>query len=283
MKSIDLCNQMENDFRLSICSDNWSEMDMNEYVTNQYRERYMGLISDNSDSINYAYTAVFPSKIVLEKIVADNRREALLFLHHPMQWVMPDIPVFTDIPKDYLRKLKERNISIYNLHVPLDANGEFGTTYNFAKAVGIGMTDEFYEYHGVNVGIIGTTECQTITLLMQRFESAVGHEVVLYPYGAETIKDNRVALVAGGGNDAAVYPGLRERGINTYLTGIMNMKTGYQPSIDGHNSAKENGINVLAGTHYSTEKFACMKMVEYFSRLGISGEFIPDIPCLDDM
>ena len=62
---------MENDFRLSICSDNWSEMDMNEYVTNQYRERYMGLISDNSDSINYAYTAVFPSKIVLEKIIAD--------------------------------------------------------------------------------------------------------------------------------------------------------------------------------------------------------------------
>jgi hypothetical protein len=66
MKSIDLYNQMENDFRLSICNDNWSEMDMNEYVTNQYRERYMGLISDNSVSINYAYTAVFPSKIVLE-------------------------------------------------------------------------------------------------------------------------------------------------------------------------------------------------------------------------
>jgi hypothetical protein len=59
MKSIDLYNQMESDFRLSICSDNWSEMDMSEYVTNQYRERYMGLISDNSDSINYAYTAVF--------------------------------------------------------------------------------------------------------------------------------------------------------------------------------------------------------------------------------
>jgi len=274
---------MEIDFRLSICSDDWSNMSMNELITDQYRERYMGLLSDNTNEINYVYTAVFPSLDVLNKIIADNRRKALLFLHHPMQWVMPAIPVFTDIPIKHLRELKERNISIYNLHVPLDANGEFGTTFNFAKAVGISMTDEFCEYYGVNVGVIGTTECQTITQLKQRFETAVGHEVTLYPYGDEVIKESKVALVAGGGNDAETYPLLRDRGINTFLTGIMNMKTGHQPSIDGHNSAKENGINVLAGTHYSTEKFACIKMVEYFSRLGISGEFISDTPCLDDM
>ena len=58
---------------------------------------------------------------------------------------------------------------------------------------------------------------------------------------------------------------------------------GYQPAVDGHISAKENGVNILAGTHYSTEKFACMKMVEYFSRLGVPGEFIPDLPCMEDM
>jgi len=242
MNANELYNLMETDFHLSVCRDDWSNMDMNELIADQYRERYMGLVTDNTDTISYVYTAVFPSQDVLKKILDDERSGALLFVHHPMQWVMPKIPVFDDIPKASLRQLKERKISIYNLHVPLDANGEFGTTFNFAKAVGISMTDEFCEYYGVNVGVIGITECQTISQLKQRFESAVGHEVTLYPYGDELIKDNKVALVAGGGNDAATYPFLRECGINTYMTGIMNMKTGYQPSIDGHNSAKENRI-----------------------------------------
>ena len=61
------------------------------------------------------------------------------------------------------------------------------------------------------------------------------------------------------------------------------MKTGHQPSIDAHNIAKANRINILAGTHYSTEKFACIKMIEYFQKLGIPGEFVHDSPCMEDM
>ena len=89
--------------------------------------------------------------------------------------------------------------------------------------------------------------------------------------------------MAGGGNEAAVYPFLRNKGINTFVTGIGRQVKNYQPSVDVHNAAKENGVNILAGAHYSTEKFACMKMVEYFSQQGIAGEFIPDVPCLEDM
>jgi len=282
MNANELYNRMETDFRLSLCKDFWEEMDFNEYITNQYRERYMGLVTDNTDKINYAYTAVFPSQAAIDKIINDGRREALLFVHHPMQWDINKTPVFSDIPIDSLRELRERKISIYNLHVPLDANGTYGTTYNLAAALGIGMDEEFDEYGGVYVGVIGKTEYRTINELKQRFETAVGHDVKLYSYGEDFIKNNTVALVAGGGNEAAVYPLLREKGINTFLTGIAR-QANYQPSIDAHNAAKENGVNILAGTHYSTEKFACMKMVEYFARQGILSEFVPDTPCMEDM
>ena len=58
MDAIELYNRMETDFRLSICKDFWDEMDFNEFITDQYRERYMGLVTDNTDKICYAYVLV---------------------------------------------------------------------------------------------------------------------------------------------------------------------------------------------------------------------------------
>ena len=48
----------------------------------------------------------------------------------------------------------------------------------------------------------------------------------------------------------------------------------YDFSREVHEFEKEKGINLLGGTHYSTEKFACMALVEYFEQLGLLCEFI---------
>lgn len=190
---------------------------------------------------------------------------------------------FSDIPVDTLKLFRERKISIYNLHVPLDANGKYGTTKNLALALGVKQISEFLEYGGVYVGIIGATEYQTLLQLKKRFENVVNHEVALYQYGDDVIMNYTVALAAGGGNIDTVYPYLRKQGVNTYITGIASMRSGFSPAIEAHSMAEKNEINILAGTHYSTEKFACMKMVEYFSQFGIQSEFVPDMPCMEDM
>ncbi|MEI6578243.1 MAG: Nif3-like dinuclear metal center hexameric protein [Eubacteriales bacterium] len=283
MNALELYNHLETDFPVSVCDDNWSGIGNLEYITEQYKACYMGLVTNNSEQIDYVYTAVFPSREVIEKIISDNRKNALLFVHHPMDWNITKFPIFTDIPSETLKLFKERNVSIFNYHSPLDANGEYSTTVNFAKALGVEKIEEFCKYHGVLIGVIGKTDCKTVSELQSKFEIAVGHSVKLYQYGDSEIKDSKVALVAGGGNDLGIYPILKEKDINTYLTGITRMFESYPPSIEGHNFAKECGINILSGTHYSTEKFSCIKMVEYFSRLGINGEFISGMPCLDDM
>ena len=283
MRSSELYERMEQDFPFALCNDNWSEIGNTEFITNQYLQRYMGLVTDNTESVEFAYTAVFPSVAVLERILTDNRRNALLFVHHPMDFDMTRMPVFTDIPKAYFLRLQERKLSLYNLHAPLDANGEYSTTVNFARALGINPVEGFYSYHNVYVGIIGTTGCRTVTELKARFEAAVGHEVACYRHGDDAIDAGRVALVAGGGNDASIYPQLEELGIHTFLTGITNRRADYPPSIEAHRQAEACRINLLGGTHYSTEKFACMKMVEYFSNLGIPSEFIAGLPGMMDL
>ncbi len=283
MLAKDLYDRLESDFILSICNDDWSEIGNLPYITQRYQQRYMGLVIDNATEITRVYTAVFPSQRVCQRILSDGARNALLFVHHPMVWDITQSPVFTDVPTDTLDAFRSRGISMYNLHVPLDANGVYGTTYNLARALGIEVTDGFCEYHGVNVGIIGVTPYDAVTQLQTAFANAVGHDVTLYAYGEDVIRNHKVALVAGGGNDAEVYPYLRDHGVNTFVTGIACIQSTYPPSRAAHEAARQCGVSILSGTHYSTEKFACMGMTRYFNEQGLPCTFVEDAPCMADM
>ena len=157
MKAKALYKRLDTDFELDHCKDDWSRMDFNQYISDNFKKRYMGLLVDNTKEINSVYTAVFPSDIVLNKIIKEKKENILLVTHHPMIWDIRKPNVFQDINKNILMKLWERKISIYTIHVPLDKNGEYSTTANLAKALEIIFEGECYEYYGVLVGIYGKT------------------------------------------------------------------------------------------------------------------------------
>lgn len=283
MKSLELYNILEKDFMLSDCKDNWSNIQFNQFVTNNFKARYMGLLADNTDCVEHVFTAVFPSKNATDFIVKSGITNALLFTHHPMNCDISKIPIFYDIGEQEYKMLKERYISIYTLHTPLDNNGAYSTAISLGKALEIEYISDLFLYFGHYAGLIGKTECKTIDDLQKKLESVLGHHTVLYKNGTDIINNGFVGLVAGGGNVATIYEELYKKGINTYITGIGNMKTGYPPAIKAHETAQSNDINILTGTHYSTEKFACIKMIDYFNDIGLSAEFINDIPDFNDM
>jgi len=101
-----------------------------------------------------------------------------------------------------------------------------------------------------------------------------------YKYGEDEIKDGMVALIAGGGNDLNFLKEMLENDIHILVTGITCED---EHSKESHDFAKENKISLLGGTHYSTEKFACIKMCDYFKRLGLTSEFIEGKPVFFDM
>ena len=102
----------------------------------------------------------------------------------------------------------------------------------------------------------------------------------MYQYGDNGIKDGIVAVVAGGGNQESILKETAAAGANTFLTGI-STKNDFSKS--AHEFAREHRINILGGTHYSTEKFACIAMVDYFNKLGLPAEFIADKPVMEDL
>ncbi len=68
--------------------------------------------------------------------------------------------------------------------------------------------------------------------------------------------------------------------LDTLITGV-TLRSKKSQSL--HNFDQENKINILGGTHYSTEKFAMIKMCDYFSKIGLLSEFIKNEPCLLDL
>ena len=280
MKAKKLYESLDKEFELvKLQEGEWSSFDLGDYATDSFRKTWMGLVLDNSEEIQKVYTAVFPSAQVIDHLISLDVTDALLFTHHPMVWT-PEIEgvPFENMPAKYLEQLKKRRISYYSIHVPLDRNGPYSTTASLARALEIETQREFFDYFGSMVGIIGRTKCKTIIELSEKLKILVGHQLKTWSYGDPKISNQRVALVAGGGNDPDVAQEVADLDINTYITGVTKKNPAWEPGLKFHEICKENRINVIAATHYSTEKFACIAVQKFFNSLGVPSEFIEDEP-----
>jgi len=278
-----LYQRLEKDFIKPGLSDEWSEY-MEEvlgFLSDNFKKRSMGLVCDNSTEINRVHTAVFPTDEVMQRILDSGEADALLFVHHPSIWDISKAPsVFQQMNRELLRQFRERKISIYNLHVPLDNYGEYSTSTTLARALGIYPERAFAPYFGALCGVFGRTDCRTAIELSRQFDKAVGHRTILYPYGDKEIESGKVAVIAGGGNEVEMLEEVASEGVNTYVTGITALN---DHSREAHDYAKQHEINVLGGTHYSTEAFACRAMCNYFEQLGLSCKFTEGEPGLQDL
>ncbi len=283
MEAWQLYEILEKDFITGEMKDEWAEEmeSIYDFICDNFKKRSMGLVCDFTEEIKKVYTSVFPSKEVMEKILDDDVVNAMLFVHHPCIWDIRSSPdVFYPMDKNLLYKFKERKISIYNLHVPLDNYGEHSTSCTLARNLGIVVEKPFAPYYGAFAGVFGTTNLSNVMDMKTKFQQLIGHKACLYDYGLPEIKNNKVAIVAGGGNEVDVLQEVLKEGANTFITGI-TAKSDY--SKKAHDFAKKNAINILGGTHYSTEKFACISMVDYFKKLGLICEFIGEKSLLDDL
>ncbi len=283
MKATDLYKQLETDFITPSMSDDWADgmLSISEFLAEPFKQRSMGLVCDNAVEINKVYTAVFPSDAVMQAILDRDETDVLLFVHHPMIWDIRRISgVFQNMSTEQLGQFRDRGIAIYNLHVPLDNYGEFSTSVSLATALGVEITKPFFDYFGALACALGTTELPTVQQLGVRFESVVGHKTSLYRYGTDRLRGNRVAIGAGGGNSVSVLEQVVANEANILVTGIAARN---EHSESAHQYAEANGISILGGTHYSTEKLACQAMCRYFMDLDLSSEFIDDTPVMEDM
>jgi putative NIF3 family GTP cyclohydrolase 1 type 2 len=282
MEASQLYGKLDKDFIKAGLSDDWAQymISVYDFLSNNFKKRSMGLVCDFAPEVKKVYTAVFPSERVMQKVLDDGAKDAMLFVHHPSIWDIRKAPeVFQQMDRKLLKQFEDRRISVYNLHVPLDDFGEYSTSVSLAKALCIRPKKPFGLYFGSLPGVLCETDFATIKDLRKKFQEAVSHEVSLYKYGDSNIEGKTVAVVAGGGLEETIEEIARNK-VNVLVTGI-TAKTDH--SKKAHEFAEKHKINILGGTHYSTEKFACISMVGYFKKIGLPSEFIEDKPVMEDM
>jgi putative NIF3 family GTP cyclohydrolase 1 type 2 len=283
MKAAELYERLEKDFVKPGLSDEWAKhMELiADFLCDNFKKRSMGLVCDNADKIEKVYTAVFPSHAVMQSILNGGETDVMLFLHHPSTWNLKNAPpLFQQMDRGLLGEFKERRISIFNLHHPLDNYGEYSTSVSLARVLGTEPDKSFGLYAGALCGVFGKTECKDVQALSEKFTTAMGHRTALYKYGTDEIRNQLIAVVAGGGNETFLLEEIFAEGVNTFVTGV-SVKAEFSKS--PHEYAEKNGINILGGTHYSTEKPACQAMCGYFEKLGLPAEFIEGEAILEDL
>lgn len=158
MKATQLYKYLDKDFINPEMSDEWAEY-MNSvanFLSENFKKKSMGLVCDFATEINKIYTAVFPSQNVMQKTLDDGAQDAMLFVHHPSIWNIRKAPeVFQQMDNRLLQQFRDRRISIYNLHVPLDNYGEYSTSVTLAKALGVKPEKPFAPYFGSLCGVFG--------------------------------------------------------------------------------------------------------------------------------
>ncbi len=293
MKASILYGKLDADFILDGITDkDWALKmpELEKYLDADFRRRGMGLMCDFTEEITKVYTTVFLSEKVLSKVLEDDVTCALIFSHHPTNWGIEHHNGNYAADPTLIAKLKERKISIYVLHHPLDHYGDYSTCKTLAKALKIKIEEPAFLCCGAMCGVIGRTACKDAGELRRLYSRVVGHETSLYLYGegkiggekiaGEKIAGEEIAVCPGGSNAMFVLDEMIDRGIKNLITGVTIVN---DYSREAHRFAEEHHINVFGGTHYSSEKFALIKICEYFRGLGMPSEFICDTPDLCDL
>jgi putative NIF3 family GTP cyclohydrolase 1 type 2 len=284
--------KLDKDFDVAHVKDEWQWLFDDLFIKKSQKKfrkpmHHTGLVFKNSEEINKIYTAFSPSTFVLEEIKRRTIKDCLLVVKHPFDWDGREqgegfIPLSQ---KDY-DLMEEMRVSLYSLHTPMDKNRNdkvVSTAYALAKVIKMNVEDEFAVEGERNptllIGLIGEVKEKSFNLLVDRLNS-------ILHYNVKTMRVNeivgKVAIVTGGGFIPTLMREAKERGCNTYITGIITSNSSEYSQKNYPLELKEVqkvGINVIGASHYLTEKWAMEFSLSYFEQF-CPADFIEDLSAL---
>lgn len=291
MDLLNITNVLDNEFDVENIADDWSFCFDRIFLKKafpKFIQHNTGLVIANSKEVNKIYTAFSPSRYVLEQIQMRGIVNSLLIVKHPFDWDgRKNGKGFIQFGERDYQLMEGMGISIYSLHTPMDKNRNdsvVSTAWAFAKLIKLKAEEEFGsegdKNPGLLLGLIGKVNDGKLTSLLKRLNS-------ILDYKPKVMKVNdhvgRVAIVTGGGFVPRIMQEAKDRGVNTYITGIITpnaseySKKNYKRIL---NEANKIGINVIGCSHYLTEKWAMQYSIPYFSTICKS-EFIEDKEALN--
>ena len=165
----------------------------------------------------------------------------MLLVHHGLSWG-GEPRRWTGMTGKRLGSMFKNNLSLYAMHLPLDAHALYGNNAALSDLMELADRRMFFPYHGMDIGIVGT--CQDIELesLAAKASLNLPHNIYRSPVKSGTV--SKVAVVSGGGGlDGLEYA--LDAGADVLVTGEFDHTM--------YHVVQENPIHVIALGHYYSE------------------------------
>lgn len=220
-----------------------------------------GLQVEGREECNVIGAAVDAGSAVIERAI--ERKVDLLLVHHGVFWgkAVPVVGAF----RNKLKLLFDSGMSLYAIHLPLDAHPEDGNNVLLANALGLRSVQLAFPHEGRDIGLIadnpGGKSIEELNDTCRQF--AGSGPVLTLPFGPKI--PQRIAVVTGAGADAIFRAS--EYSFDTLVTG--------EPKQAAYHYAQEHGLNLIAAGHYATETFGVRRVVERVQEaFGVTTVFV---------
>ena len=177
----------------------------------------------------------------------------LLIVHHGLFWNGAQ-PLRGHV-YERLRKLFMHDIAVYSAHLPLDLHPELGNNPLLARALGLAPSGGFARFETVDVGVLGSTDMDTLTLV-ERCEEIARCEggTVKYVGATPGRRTQRWAICTGAGASSDTLREAVDAGVDTLIVGEGPHHTAV--------TAAELGLAIIYAGHYATETFGVRALGE---------------------
>lgn len=144
-----------------------------------FAERFNGLMIRGAVRVGKVWCIAFPAEEVLARILAQALPGDLIFSHHPINMECGDPRGgkgrgFLPLDPRMLRRLKDRGISFYSCHVPLDTHAEISTSGAIVRVLGGTVVDQFLPTGLGFAGRLCEVGPRSLTELVETCKQAVG-------------------------------------------------------------------------------------------------------------
>lgn len=183
-----------------------------------------------------------------------------LFVHHGLLW-KKEVPRTVKAIQKRIQAARKSNLSVYAMHLPLDAHPTLGNNALLAKAIGLKNATPCVMEEGAFLGLCGDLDASP-DALAEAVKKKLG-SARLFSFGPEKVY--RVAVCTGSGGFAALEA--KKEGFDALVVGEFKHSD--------YHFAKESGVNVIEAGHYNSEILgpkAVGKWIE--KKFGVPFEFI---------
>lgn len=229
-----------------------------------YPNAFNGVQLANLGDIERVACAVDFSGTTIEGAIAAGAR--LLLVHHGMFW--SGVQPIVGARHRNLWTLVTHDVAVYAAHLPLDLHPQFGNNALLARQLGLQPSGGFAAFQGRDVGVRGTSEIDTVTLVERArgLAQECGGQLVVTPF-AERHVTHKWGVCTGAGASSSSLREAASLGLDTLIVGEGPHHTAVE--------ARELGIVVMYAGHYATETLGVRALgAELERRFGVTSSFI---------